>query len=72
MDQYDIGKIFAWVAQLAGLKNIKQFKVKVQDDEVVAREAERGNIIPIAPRNTTTDPTIVPESGQIPRLGTSG
>lgn len=27
--EYDIGKIFAWVAQLAGIKNIKQFKVQL-------------------------------------------
>lgn len=27
--EYRIGDIFAWVAQLAGLKNIKQFKVQV-------------------------------------------
>lgn len=47
MAQYDVGKIFAWVAQLAGLKNINQFRVQVQPDETVAREVERGNVIPL-------------------------
>lgn len=47
MQQYDVGKIFAWVAQLAGLKNINQFKVQVQPDEVVAREVQAGNIVPL-------------------------
>ena len=28
--QYDLGRIFAWMAQLAGLKNIHQFRVKAQ------------------------------------------
>jgi hypothetical protein len=27
--EYDLGRIFAWVAQIAGLKNINQFKVQV-------------------------------------------
>lgn len=27
--QYDMGRIFAWVAQLAGLKNINRFKIQV-------------------------------------------
>ncbi len=29
MMQYDLGRIFGWVAHLAGLKNINQFKVQV-------------------------------------------
>jgi hypothetical protein len=29
MQQYDMAKIFAWVAQTAGLKNINQFKIQV-------------------------------------------
>lgn len=29
MMQYDIGRIFAWMASIAGLKNINQFKVQV-------------------------------------------
>lgn len=27
--QYDLGRVFAWMAQLAGLKNINQFKLQV-------------------------------------------
>ena len=47
MAQYDIGKIFAWIAQLAGLKNINQFKVQVAPDNVVAQQAQVGNIVPL-------------------------
>lgn len=32
--QYDIGGIFSWVAKLAGLKNISQFKIQVVPDGV--------------------------------------
>jgi hypothetical protein len=48
--QYDTGRIFAWVAQLAGLKNISQFKLQtnVLPDEEVQREAQKGNLVPIS------------------------
>lgn len=68
--KYDLARIFAWVAQLAGLKNINQFRVQVQDDELLSREAERGNIVPLptGPRDLTR----VPEPGQVSGLGTTG
>ena len=70
LEQYDMGKIFAWVAQLAGLKNINQFKVQVAPDEDVARAAERGNIVPLP--SGRTDLEKVSEPGQISGLGTTG
>ena len=42
--EYDIGKILAWVAQLAGLKNLKNFKIQVQDPEVIAAKVARGEL----------------------------
>jgi hypothetical protein len=59
--QYDIGRIFAWVAQLAGLKNINQF----------GAQAQQGNVIGI-PGREPRDPTVVPEPGQVPNVGTTG
>lgn len=47
MMQYDLGKIFAWVAQLAGIKNINQFKIQVQPDAALAQQAQAGNVIPL-------------------------
>ena len=61
--QYDTGRIFAWVAQLAGLKNINQFKIQVGQDENLAREAEKGNLIPLTGKD-------VP--GQLPNIGATG
>lgn len=51
MQQYDIGKIFAWVAQLSGLKNINQFKLDVQvlPDQVLEQQAQAGNVAKIDP-----------------------
>lgn len=43
--QYDLGRIFGWVAHLAGLKNINQFKVQV----LAPGQAPAGNVIPIRP-----------------------
>ena len=48
MGQYDIGKIFGYVAQLAGLKNIDQFKIEVVPDGALLANAQQGNVIPMA------------------------
>lgn len=44
---YDLAKIFGWVAKLAGLKNINQFRVQVMPDQQLQDEAQRGNVVPI-------------------------
>jgi hypothetical protein len=44
---YDWVRIFAWVAQLAGLKNIAQFKVQAVPDAALAAQAASGNVIPM-------------------------
>jgi len=45
--QYDMGRIFAFVAQLAGLKNINQFKINVVPNGAMANGVQAGNVIPI-------------------------
>lgn len=47
--QYDLGRIFAWVAQLGGLKNINQFKLNVQTipDNQILNGAANGSLRPI-------------------------
>jgi len=45
--QYDLGKIFAFVSQLAGLKNINQFRIDVQDPISLQQQAAAGNVIPM-------------------------
>ena len=67
--RYDIGRIFEWVAQLAGLKNIRQFRTQILPDEQLANEANRGNVVPLAAGG---DPETVSEPGQISGLGTTG
>ena len=66
--QYDLGKIFAWVATLAGIKNIQQFRVQVTPDEQLMQQAQAGNVVPMkGPR----DPNSTPNPQQIPGTGTA-
>ena len=66
--QYDFGKIFAWVATLAGIKNIAQFRL--QPDDVLTRQAQAGNVVPLSqaatPKGNPNEPR------QIPGMGATG
>ena len=64
MEGYDLSRIFAFVAQLGGIKNINRFKIQVMPDDVIARQAQAGNVLPI-PQNPN-------EPGQIPGMGATG
>lgn len=48
MMEYDIGRIFGYVAQLGGIKNLKQFRIQVSPDEALRRQAAAGNVIPMS------------------------
>ena len=69
MMQYDLGRIFAWVAQLGGLKNIHKFKVQIAPDQRLALAAQAGNVVPLP---TNRSPEVVPEPGQVSGMGTTG
>jgi hypothetical protein len=44
---YDFSRIFAWVASLAGLKNINQFRIQVVPDAQLQAQAQAGNVVPM-------------------------
>lgn len=69
---YDRAGIFAWMAQLAGLKNIKQFRIQPQimPDEQVAAQAQAGNVVPIG-NPAEQDLGTPPEPGQVSGMGTT-
>ena len=50
MMRYDIGRIFEWVAQLAGLKNISRFRVQLTPDQELQLQAQQGNVVPLGGR----------------------
>lgn len=64
LEQYDLGKIFAFVAQLGGLKNINKFKINVVPDGMMQGQAQAGNVVPMR--------TNLNEPGQIPGMGPTG
>lgn len=47
--QFDIGKVFTYVAQLGGIRNINQFKVQIVPDAQLAGQAQAGNVVPMRP-----------------------
>jgi hypothetical protein len=44
---YDLVGMFEMIAQMAGMKSIKQFRVEVQPDSVAAAAAQAGNLVPL-------------------------
>src|SRR5574343_378502 len=54
--EYNIGDIFAWVAQLGGLKNIKQFKVNTMGPGMMQGQVQQGNLVPLGAVNGGANP----------------
>jgi len=48
LQQYDLAKIFAYTAQVAGLKNIHQFRLQLGDPAQLQQAAQAGNVVPIS------------------------
>lgn len=71
LQSYDVNRIIAWVGQLAGLKNIQQFRVQVQPDAAVAAQAQAGNVVPLGGQGSVANATGV-HPGQVSGLGPSG
>lgn len=57
MMQFDIAGIFAWVAQLAGLKNINQFRIQVVPDQAAVAGAQAGNLLSLGDYQSAGGPT---------------
>jgi hypothetical protein len=75
--QYDLGAVFAHIAQLTGIKNLEQFKLNVVPDDQAIQQAQMGNVVPLggkggqSGRGTTVTPdgsTIRP-AGPAPTSG---
>jgi hypothetical protein len=64
--QYDVGKIFAWMAQLGGLKNINQMKLQAQvvPDAQLQQQAGAGNVIPLRAGAGVGSPDVTTQMGQ--------
>jgi hypothetical protein len=80
--EYDWGRIFAWAATLGGLKNIRNFKIQVMPDMMLAQQAAAGNVVPMpmrgrmagqgaSPGNAMTNNTGMNQLGERPDVGLS-
>lgn len=58
--QYDLGKIFGYVAQLGGIKNLNRFRIQIMPDQALQMAAQAGNV---TPANNVLEP------GQIAGVG---
>lgn len=45
--QYDFGRMFEWVAQLGGMRNLGQFKVQIMDPNLLMQAKMAGNVVPM-------------------------
>lgn len=76
--QYDMARIFEWVAKLAGLKNITQFRSQIAPDQNLLMQAKLGNVVPLTGRGAggkspSAKPAMNPqEPAQIPGMGPTG
>lgn len=48
LERYDMGGIFSWIAQLAGLRNIKRFEIQQMQQSSLEQEVQAGNLVPQA------------------------
>lgn len=69
MMSYDIAKVFGWVAGLAGIKNIAQFKIV--PDATMMQQMQAGNVIPLDAASKGMKGNLQ-EPKQIPGMGATG
>lgn len=65
LQRYDIGRIFEWIAQLAGLKNISQFRIELTPEEQLINEMTKGNVVPLnggGPEGSETSSQVSPNT----------
>lgn len=79
LQQFDLGRVFSWVAQLGGLKNINQFKIEIDDPVALQQQATAGNVVPIngqtaagRPGGDTAEAGGAPIPPQVPAVGPGG
>lgn len=62
LQQFDITGMFVWMAQLAGLRNINQFRIQLTQDQQLAAQAQAGNVVPLN-QNQGAAPLQIPNIG---------
>jgi len=80
----DFSRIFEWVANMGGMKNIRQFRVEVVPDAAVEQQRQAGNVVNAgdlngrgnrsggSPRQTDSAAAGIPLPKQVPGMGPAG
>lgn len=66
--KYDEGKLFEYIAEIGGAKNISAFRVSMAPDQQVANGQQSGNLVPLGPPGLRA-PGNAPPRGGIPGPG---
>ena len=81
LDSYNMGEIFAHIAQLGGLKALKSFRIQTMPNEQISNAVQRGNLIPMRGQSNggqkgtgrstgpTVSPVAAPEISGVGRVG---
>jgi hypothetical protein len=63
--QYDLGRIFSYMAQLGGIKNLERFRIQIGSESDLIAQQAAGNVVPMTPA-MGGNPL---EPGQVPLMG---
>lgn len=65
--RYDLGRIFSYVANLMGVRNIGQFKIELGSPAALMQQAQAGNIVPLSSKTSGpgNKPSGVPASSPV-------
>lgn len=71
--QFDLAKIFTYVAQLSGVRNVNQFKIQIVPDGLLQASMQQGNVVPMIPKGGpqqgSAGSNYDPNSATLPDLG---
>lgn len=70
--QYDLGRIFAHVAALAGIRNLQQFKIQIGSPQAIAQAVDAGNMVPVGGKGSAPSGIPTATSGGQPNLPMAG
>lgn len=66
--KYDLSRIFGHVAQLAGIRNLGQFKIEFGSPQALQQQADAGNLVTFPGGRGGANPAGVPTAGPSPTI----
>jgi len=66
IEQFDLTRIFSYVATLAGIRNLNQFRIQVGSPQSLLQQASAGNVVPIRGSSPTSQVPTATSGGPPP------